>query len=57
MKSLVRPAVERGRQYAFPAVWVAVFATGVGLSEPLPSLDVAPYLSFGADRHGECRVA
>ena len=46
MKSSVWPAVERGRQYAFPAVWVAVFATGVGLSEPLPSLDVAPYLSF-----------
>ncbi|MEA2853877.1 MAG: hypothetical protein QOE02_3896, partial [Rhodospirillaceae bacterium] len=46
MKSSVWPAVERGRQYAFPAVWVAVFATGVGLSEPLPSVDVAPYLSF-----------
>ena len=44
MKSSVWPAVERGRQYAFPAVWVAVFATGVGLSEPLPSVDVAPYL-------------
>jgi Bax protein len=27
-------------------VWVALLATGVGLSEPLPSLDVAPYLSF-----------
>ncbi|HYR65384.1 MAG TPA: hypothetical protein VEP47_04600, partial [Reyranella sp.] len=40
------PAVERGRQYAFAAVWAAVFATGVGLSEPLPSLDVAPYLSL-----------
>jgi Bax protein len=46
MKSSLWPAIERGRQYAFPAVWVAVFATGVGLSEPLPSLDVAPYLSF-----------
>ena len=41
MKSSVWPALERGRQYAFPAGWVAVFATGVGLSEPLPSLDVA----------------
>src|SRR5439155_20146442 len=40
------PAVERGRQYAFPAVWAAVFATGVGLSEPLPSFDLAPFLSF-----------
>jgi Bax protein len=46
MQSSIWPAVERGRQYAFPAVWAAVFATGVGLSEPLPSLDVAPYLSF-----------
>ena len=46
MQLSIWPAVERGRQYAFPAVWVAVFATGVGLSEPLPSLDVAPYLSF-----------
>ena len=46
MQSSIWPAVERGRHYAFPAVWAAVFATGVGLSEPLPSLDVAPYLSF-----------
>jgi len=30
----------------FPAVWAAVLATGVGLSEPLPSFDIAPYLSF-----------
>ena len=42
----IRPAINRGRQYAFPVVWAAVFATGVGLSEPLPSLDAAPYLSF-----------
>src|SRR5216683_2650385 len=47
MQSAIWPAVDRGRQYAFAAVWAAVFATGVGLSEPLPSLDdVAPYLSF-----------
>lgn len=46
MQCSIWPAVERGRQYAFPAVWAAVFATGVGLSEPLPSFDVAPYLSF-----------
>ena len=46
MHRSIRPAVERGRQYAFPAVWAAVFATGVGLGEPLPSFDVAPYLSF-----------
>lgn len=47
MQSSIWPAVERGKQYAFPVVWAAVFATGVGLSEPLPSLDIAPYLSFG----------
>jgi len=46
MQCSIWPAVERGRQYAFPAVWAAVFATGVGLGEPLPSFDVAPYLSF-----------
>ena len=46
MKFLIRPAVERGRRYAFPAAWAAMIATGVGLSEPLPSVDVAPYLSF-----------
>ena len=46
MQLSIWPAVERGRQYAFPAVWAAVFATGVGLSEPLPSFDVAPFLSF-----------
>lgn len=46
MQCSIWPAVERGRQYAFPAVWAAVFATGVGLSEPLPSFDLAPYLSF-----------
>jgi Bax protein len=42
----IRPAIDCGRQYAFPVVWAAVFATGVGLSEPLPSFDAAPYLSF-----------
>lgn len=40
------PAVQRGRRYAFPAAWAAVVATGVGLHQPLPSVDVAPYLSF-----------
>jgi len=42
----IRPAIDRGRQYAFPVVWAAVFATAVSLSEPLPSFDAAPYLSF-----------
>jgi Bax protein len=48
MHCSIRSALGRGRQYAFPAVWVAVLATGVGLSEPLPSFDVAPHLSFNA---------
>lgn len=48
MKLSVRPAVERGRRYAFPAAWAAMVAAGVGLSEPLPTVDVAPYLSFAA---------
>jgi Bax protein len=46
MQVLIRPALDCGRKYAFPAAWVAVFATGVALGEPLPSIDVAPYLSF-----------
>lgn len=46
MQCSIWPAVERGRQYAFPAVWAAVFATGVGLTEPLPSFDAASFLSF-----------
>jgi Bax protein len=46
MYGSIRPAVERGRQYAFPAVWAAVLATGVGLGEPSPSFDIAPLLAF-----------
>jgi len=47
MQWSILPAVARGRHYAFPAVWAAVFATGLGLREPLPSLDdVASHLSF-----------
>jgi Bax protein len=48
MQSTFRPAVSRGRRYAFPAAWAAVAAAGVGLYEPLPSMDVASYLSFAA---------
>lgn len=42
----IQPAVNRGRQYAFPVVWAAVFATGMGLGEPLPVFDAASFLSF-----------
>ena len=41
-----RPAFLRGRQYAFPAVWAAVFATGVGMTDPVRSLDVDAVLAF-----------
>jgi Bax protein len=57
MHCSIWPAVERGRQYAFPAVWAAVFATGVGLSEPLPSFDAAPYLSFAPIGSANARTA
>jgi Bax protein len=43
----LRPAIERGRNYAFPAAWAALLATGVVLYKPLPMLDAAPFLSFG----------
>jgi Bax protein len=46
MKSPIRPALARGRQYAFPAVWLVLFSSGVCFSEPLPSFDAAPFLSF-----------
>ena len=39
------PAFERGRQYAFPVVWTAMFAAGVGMSDPVRSLDIATVLS------------
>ena len=46
MQSTFRPAALRGHKYAFPVAWAAVALAGVGLYEPLPSIDVAPYLSF-----------
>jgi len=42
----VWPVLEYGRQYAFPIVWTAVLATGVGLQRPLPDLDSSVLLSF-----------
>lgn len=48
MQSTFQPAISRGRKYAFPVAWAAVAAAGVGLYEPLPSIDLAPYLSFAA---------
>lgn len=46
MRSLILPAVGRGRPYAFPVVWATLFATGVALAEPRPSTDVEAYFSF-----------
>lgn len=40
MNLSIGPAIVRGRQYAFPTVWVAMFAAGVALHEPLPALEV-----------------
>jgi Bax protein len=46
MRSLIQPALERGRKYAFPAAWLAVLVTGIGgLQQPLPDID-AKLLSF-----------
>lgn len=46
MRFLIVSALARGRRYAFPAAWVAVLATGVGLREPLPTIDAGQLLSF-----------
>jgi Bax protein len=40
------PAAERGRLYAFPAVWVVVFVTGVAFRQPAPAVDVTSFLAF-----------
>ena len=44
----IRPVLDRGRFYAFPAVWAAVLATGLGGREPVQSIDAASFLSFSA---------
>lgn len=46
MGSSIWPAVERGQNYAFAVAWVALLATGIGLSDKPPSFDVPPYLSL-----------
>ncbi len=47
MQLTLRPAIKRGRNYAFPAAWAADAGDGRRFSsEPLPSVDAAPYLSF-----------
>lgn len=46
MGSWVKPALGSGRLYAFPIVWSAVLAAGVGLQRPSPDLDTTQLLSF-----------
>jgi len=46
MRLSVRPVLDCGRQYAFPIVWTAVLATGLGLQRPLPEIDTGLLLSF-----------
>ena len=46
MRLSVRPVLDCGRQYAFPMVWTAVLATGLGLQRPLPEIDTGLLLSF-----------
>src|SRR3954469_15018372 len=46
MQLPVRPVLESGRLYAFPIVWTAVFALGIGLQRPLPEIDSSLLLSF-----------
>ncbi|HTR87867.1 MAG TPA: glucosaminidase domain-containing protein [Reyranella sp.] len=46
MASSILPALDRGRFYAFPVVWVAVLTAGVGLREPQQPMDAKALLSF-----------
>jgi Bax protein len=42
----IRPAFNRARLYAFPAVWAAVLITGIGLREPVQAIDLSTQLTF-----------
>jgi Bax protein len=46
MRLPVRPVIETARTYAFPIVWSAVLAAGIGLQRPLPEIDAGELLSF-----------
>src|SRR5262245_32033925 len=48
MQLAVWPALQRGRDYSFAFVWAGVFVVGLAFSEPLPTFEVAPYLSFAS---------
>ena len=46
MRLPVRPAIEAGRLYAFPIVWSAVLAAGIGLQRPFPEVNAGELLAF-----------
>jgi Bax protein len=46
MRFLIQPALDRGRLYAFPVVWLAVLAGGIGLSRPAAIADPSSVLNF-----------
>ncbi len=51
MQLFLRPVLDRGRLYAFPAIWMAVFAAGVGLRQPVSPVDITTFLSFNTQSH------
>jgi uncharacterized FlgJ-related protein len=48
MSSFFRSARDRGRVFAFPAVWTAVLVAGVSAREPLPTEDASSFLFFNS---------
>jgi Bax protein len=45
----IRPALGRGRLYAFPVAWAAVLIAGIGLREPVQAIDLSTQLTFTTD--------
>jgi Bax protein len=56
MRFLIRPALDSGRLYAFPAAWAVVLLTGVGFRQPLPDIDASSFLSFGPVGHAAANL-
>lgn len=57
MKFRIKPALQRGRLYAFPLVWTAVLATGVGFRHPTSASDIASFFSFGSGARSDTAPA
>ena len=47
------PAIDRGKFYIFPAVWVAVLAAGVTMRQPVSPVDATSFLAFNTLGHAE----